>query len=76
MSGDGGLYQCKGIEYPHCVFMTTLGIEDLAEYFHRAWMMVVPIEDLEALRLRGCELASSQILPCQRYQHFGVALQG
>jgi hypothetical protein len=29
-------------------------------------MMVVPIQNLEALRLRGCELASSQILPCQR----------
>jgi hypothetical protein len=39
-------------------------------------MMAVPIEDLEALRLRGSELAGSQILPCQRYQHFGFALQG
>jgi hypothetical protein len=75
MPGDGGLHQRQRFENASCLFVTALGIEHLAEHLQRNRMLMVRPQYLQTLRLGGCEPSHGHILPRQRNQNVGFALQ-
>jgi len=72
MHRDRRLHQRQSVEDPDRIFVPPLSVENLAEYFQRARVMVVRAQNLQTLSFRGSNLACRHILACQVNEVCGI----